>query len=151
MRRVVIRRVDNNQALIVRAFRAAGCTVEHLHQIGKGCPDLLIGAAILVIAGGSAGAYMMRGPAGFGPAGSAGAVSGWRGSGTATARTTGQVRCSGVRIARTAATATSAVPTVAAASSSHRRRCSGAASGASASRVWKCCSARCRRSTRTGA
>lgn len=36
-------RVDNNQQVIVAALRQHGCTVQHLHVIGKGCPDLLIG------------------------------------------------------------------------------------------------------------
>lgn len=36
-------RVDANQAEIVKALRAAGATVQHLHVIGKGCPDLLVG------------------------------------------------------------------------------------------------------------
>jgi hypothetical protein len=34
-------RVDANQPEIVKALRAAGCTVEHLFAVGKGCPDLL--------------------------------------------------------------------------------------------------------------
>lgn len=34
-------RIDANQPEIVKALRAAGCTVEHLHQVGRGCPDLL--------------------------------------------------------------------------------------------------------------
>ena len=36
-------RVDSNQAEIVAALRAVGCTVEHLHMVGKGCPDLAVG------------------------------------------------------------------------------------------------------------
>ena len=36
-------RVDANQKEIVAALREAGATVEHLHAVGKGCPDLLIG------------------------------------------------------------------------------------------------------------
>ena len=36
-------RVDTNQADIVDAFRAHGCTVLHLHSVGGGCPDLLVG------------------------------------------------------------------------------------------------------------
>lgn len=39
----VIRRVDANQAEIVRCLRWAGATVQLLHTIGKGCPDALIG------------------------------------------------------------------------------------------------------------
>lgn len=36
-------RVDANQKAIVRALRQAGATVQHLHTIGQGCPDLLVG------------------------------------------------------------------------------------------------------------
>jgi hypothetical protein len=36
-------RVDTNQAGIVAALRAAGCTVECLHAVGGGVPDLLVG------------------------------------------------------------------------------------------------------------
>ena len=36
-------KVDGNQADIVEALRSAGATVQHLHQLGQGCPDLLIG------------------------------------------------------------------------------------------------------------
>lgn len=36
-----IRRVDDNQAEIVQALRKAGATVQPLHTIGQGCPDLL--------------------------------------------------------------------------------------------------------------
>lgn len=35
--------VDANQAEIVAAIRACGGTVQHLHQVGRGCPDLLVG------------------------------------------------------------------------------------------------------------
>ena len=42
-RGATIRRVDGNQAEIVSALRAIGATVQHLHTIGKGCPDLLVG------------------------------------------------------------------------------------------------------------
>ena len=41
MRRIC--RVDNNQQLVVRALREIGCSVEHLHVIGRGVPDLLVG------------------------------------------------------------------------------------------------------------
>ena len=37
------KRVDDNQGAITRALRAEGWTVAHLHAIGKGCPDLLVG------------------------------------------------------------------------------------------------------------
>ncbi len=36
-------RVDANQRAIVKALRAVGATVEHLHQLGQGTPDLLVG------------------------------------------------------------------------------------------------------------
>lgn len=39
------RQVDANQVAVVAAFRAAGATVLHLHQVGKDCPDLLVGVA----------------------------------------------------------------------------------------------------------
>jgi hypothetical protein len=35
--------VDANQAAIVKELRAYGCSVTHLHGVGDGCPDLLIG------------------------------------------------------------------------------------------------------------
>lgn len=38
-------KVDANQPEIVAALRKSGCSVEHLHQVGKGCPDLLVGVA----------------------------------------------------------------------------------------------------------
>lgn len=36
-------KVDANQRFIVEALRAVGASVELLHAVGKGCPDLLIG------------------------------------------------------------------------------------------------------------
>ena len=36
-------RVDANQPAIVAALTAIGCTVLHLHQLGKGAPDILVG------------------------------------------------------------------------------------------------------------
>lgn len=36
-------RVDRNQAAIVAGLRQRGRLVEHLHMVGEGCPDLLIG------------------------------------------------------------------------------------------------------------
>lgn len=36
-------RVDANQGRIVAALRGAGCSVQSLATIGKGCPDLLVG------------------------------------------------------------------------------------------------------------
>lgn len=38
-------RVDRNQAEIVEALRAAGATVQLLHTVGEGCPDLAVGYA----------------------------------------------------------------------------------------------------------
>ncbi len=35
--------VDANQVAVVAAFRAAGASVLHLHTVGEGCPDLLVG------------------------------------------------------------------------------------------------------------
>jgi len=36
-------KVDDNQAAIVDAFRKLGASVQHLHAVGDGCPDLLVG------------------------------------------------------------------------------------------------------------
>lgn len=36
-------RIDANQTEIVNALRKIGCSVQHLHAVGAGCPDLLIG------------------------------------------------------------------------------------------------------------
>ena len=36
-------KVDANQAEIVEELRAIGCTVLLLHQVGNGCPDILVG------------------------------------------------------------------------------------------------------------
>lgn len=35
--------IDRNQPEIVAALRAIGARVQHLHTVGKGCPDLLVG------------------------------------------------------------------------------------------------------------
>jgi Holliday junction resolvase len=35
--------VDANQREIVAALRGVGCTVQHLHTVGQGCPDILVG------------------------------------------------------------------------------------------------------------
>jgi hypothetical protein len=35
-------KVDANQHAIVKALRAAGAIVQPIHEIGKGCPDLLV-------------------------------------------------------------------------------------------------------------
>ena len=37
------KRIDANQPEIVKALKAAGCSVLDLHEVGKGCPDLLVG------------------------------------------------------------------------------------------------------------
>lgn len=37
------RQVDANQVAVVAAFRATGASVLHLHTVGDGCPDLLVG------------------------------------------------------------------------------------------------------------
>jgi Holliday junction resolvase len=37
------KRVDINQKAIVEHLRAMGASVFHLHEVGKGCPDLLVG------------------------------------------------------------------------------------------------------------
>lgn len=36
-------RIDSNQPEIVKEFRKHGCTVQHLHMVGGGCPDILVG------------------------------------------------------------------------------------------------------------
>lgn len=35
-------RTDGNHGLIADAFKAAGCAVESLHDVGRGVPDLLV-------------------------------------------------------------------------------------------------------------
>jgi hypothetical protein len=35
--------VDANQREVVAALRGAGATVQPLHAVGEGCPDLLVG------------------------------------------------------------------------------------------------------------
>lgn len=35
--------VDRNQSEIVLMLRKVGCTVQLLHKVGQGCPDLLVG------------------------------------------------------------------------------------------------------------
>ena len=35
-------RVDANQPAIVRALRDIGASVQHLHMVGHGCPDILV-------------------------------------------------------------------------------------------------------------
>ena len=36
-------KVDANQKEIVAALRKAGASVQHLHAVGEGCPDILVG------------------------------------------------------------------------------------------------------------
>lgn len=36
------KRVDANQSQIVYVLRAVGATVQTLHEVGHGCPDLLV-------------------------------------------------------------------------------------------------------------
>lgn len=36
-------KADANQPKIVGMLRTVGCTVQHLHTVGKGCPDILVG------------------------------------------------------------------------------------------------------------
>jgi len=38
-------RVDDNQPEIVNALRQIGCSVQPLHAVGRGVPDLLVGVA----------------------------------------------------------------------------------------------------------
>lgn len=38
-------RVDGNQSTVVALLRRLGCSVQPLHVVGQGCPDLLIGVA----------------------------------------------------------------------------------------------------------
>lgn len=38
-----VRKADDNQKNIAEAFRRLGFSVQHLHTVGKGCPDLLVG------------------------------------------------------------------------------------------------------------
>jgi Holliday junction resolvase len=40
---MVYKRVDDNQSKIVKALRDLGATVQHLHAVGKGCPDIVVG------------------------------------------------------------------------------------------------------------
>ena len=37
-------RADRNQPEVVTLLRRLGASVQHLHTIGKGCPDILVGA-----------------------------------------------------------------------------------------------------------
>ena len=44
-------KVDANQHAIVKLLRRLGATVQHLHHVGSGCPDLLVGAPGLTLTG----------------------------------------------------------------------------------------------------
>lgn len=37
------KRVDANQREIAQALKTLGATIEYLHFVGRGCPDLLVG------------------------------------------------------------------------------------------------------------
>ena len=37
------KRADRNQPQIVKDLRKAGFSVQMLHEVGKGCPDILVG------------------------------------------------------------------------------------------------------------
>ena len=39
------KRTDANQAQIVAELRQAGCSVQDIHTVGSGCPDILVGYA----------------------------------------------------------------------------------------------------------
>ena len=39
----LIARVDANQPWIVKALKEIGATVQHIHQLGQGAPDILVG------------------------------------------------------------------------------------------------------------
>jgi len=43
MKQTAICKVDKNQREIVMALRKIGASVIHLHIVGGGCPDLLVG------------------------------------------------------------------------------------------------------------
>ena len=36
-------RVDANQKALVATLRRLGCSVQHIHTVGQGCPDILVG------------------------------------------------------------------------------------------------------------
>lgn len=44
-------RIDVNQPEIVKALKDAGCSIQHLHFVGGGCPDILVGCDGLTIFG----------------------------------------------------------------------------------------------------
>jgi Holliday junction resolvase len=37
------KKIDNNQKEIVAYLRSIGASVQHLHTVGHGCPDILVG------------------------------------------------------------------------------------------------------------
>lgn len=37
------KKVDANQKEVVKVFRQLGCSVQHLHMVGSGCPDIVVG------------------------------------------------------------------------------------------------------------
>lgn len=37
------KRIDANQPAIVKALRKLGASVQTLHEVGKGCPDIAVG------------------------------------------------------------------------------------------------------------
>ncbi len=37
------KKADANQPAIVKAIRKMGASVQHLHTVGQGCPDIMIG------------------------------------------------------------------------------------------------------------
>jgi hypothetical protein len=39
----VAAKIDSNQGAVVKAFRQIGASVQVLSQVGKGCPDVLVG------------------------------------------------------------------------------------------------------------
>ena len=41
----MIKKVDKNQPEIIKQARSLGISVQSLHEIGKGCPDVLFGYA----------------------------------------------------------------------------------------------------------
>ena len=40
---MVFKRVDSTQTQIVKELRRVGMDVQHLHGVGQGCPDILVG------------------------------------------------------------------------------------------------------------
>lgn len=45
------KKVDKNQALIVRILRKFGVSVTCIHEVGRGCPDLVVGVRGLSLVG----------------------------------------------------------------------------------------------------